>query len=134
MKREIEFKGIKTDGNKAISEYTYVRADEQSVKAVLSSSGGNKGNYNISIWVGNKGDKPTLEITYPKDGLEANVTENFKKAKELVMPASDFLELISSKVNVIEVIDNTLIIRSAKKALASDINAIHTFKDVEMNF
>ena len=134
MKREIEFKGIKNNSSGFISEYVYIRADEQSVKAVLSSSGGNKGNYNISIWVGNKGDKPTLEITYPKDGLEANVTENFKKAKELVMPASDFLELISSKVNVIEVIDNTLIIRSAKKALASDINAIHTFKDVEMNF
>ena len=134
MKREIEFKGIKNNSSGFISEYVYIRADEQSVKAVLSSSGGNKGNYNISIWVGNKGDKPTLEITYPKDGLEANVTENFKKAKELVMPASDFLELISSKVNVIEVIDNTLIVRSAKKALASDINAIHTFKDVEMNF
>lgn len=134
MKREIEFKGIKTDGNQAISEYTYVRADEQSVKAVLSLNGGNKGDYNISIWVGDQKGKPTLEIVYPKDGLDANVTENFKKAKELVMLASDFLELISSKVNVIEVVDSTLIVRSAKKALASDINAIYTFKDVEMRF
>jgi hypothetical protein len=134
MKRDVEFKGIKNNSSGFISEYIYIRADEQRVKASFSLSGDNKGSYNISIWLGSQGDKPILEIIYPKDGLEASVTENFKKAKELVMPASDFLELISSRVNVIEVVDSTLIVRSAKKALSSEVNSIHTFKDVEIRF
>lgn len=134
MKKDIEFKGIKKDSSGFIGEYIYVRAEEQRVKASFSLSGDNKGSYNISIWLGSQGDKPILEIIYPKDGLEASVTENFKKKKELVMPVGEFLELISSRVNVIEIVDKTLSIRSAKKALSSEVNSIHTFKDVEMRF
>lgn len=136
MKREIEFKGTKSSANGNIDNYIYARSEEQKVEAVLESKSGsgNKSKYVVSIWVGDKEADPILKIFYPSEGLSVNVTENFKKAKDVVMPVGDFLELISSKANVIEAFNDKLIVRSAKKSLASDINAIHTFEGIELSF
>lgn len=134
MGREIEFTAKKIGTNSAIESYKYIRTDQVRVRASISNTIiGEKSVYNISLALGNS-TEAVLNIKYPIDGVKSSVVESLKTAKDSVITVANFLELLSSKASLIDVIDNTMIIRAYKKALANEVSVIYTFKDMDLIF
>ena len=94
---------------------------------------GEKSIYNIALVLGNS-TEAVLNIKYPIDGVKSSVVESLKTAKDSVITVANFLELLSSKASLIDVIDNTMIIRAYKKALASEVSLVYHFKDLVLEF
>lgn len=134
MGREIEFSAKKIGTNNVIESYKYIRTDQVRVRASMSNAIiGEKSIYNISLALGNS-TEAVLNIKYPADGVKSSVTESLKTAKDSVITIANFLELLSSKALLIDVIDNTMIIRAYKKALASEVSLVYHFKDLALEF
>ena len=134
MSREIEFSAKKVGTNGVIESYKYIRTDQIRVRAMVSNATiGEKSTYNISLALGNA-TEAVLNIKYPIDGVKSSVIESLKTAKDSVITVANFLELLSSKASLIDVIDNTMIIRAYKKALANEVSVIYTFKDMDLIF
>ena len=134
MSREIEFSAKKVGTNGVIESYKYIRTDQIRVRAMVSNATiGEKSTYNISLALGNA-TEAVLNIKYPIDGVKSSVTESLKTAKDSIITVSQFLELLSSKASLIDVIDNTMIIRAYKKALASEVSLVYHFKDLALEF
>lgn len=134
MSREIEFSAKKIGTNNVIESYKYIRTDQVRVRASMSNAIiGEKSVYNISLALGNS-TEAVLNIKYPIDGVKSSVVESLKTAKDSIITAANFLELLSSKASLIDVIDNTMIIRAYKKALANEVSVIYTFKDMDLIF
>ena len=134
MGREIEFSAKKIGTNNVIESYKYIRTDQVRVRASISNAIiGEKSIYNIALALGNA-TEAVLNIKYPIDGVKSSVIESLKTAKDSVITVANFLELLSSKASLIDVIDNTMIIRAYKKALANEVSVIYTFKDMDLIF
>ena len=134
MGREIEFSAKKIGTNSAIESYKYIRTDQVRVKASLSNAIiGEKSVYNIALALGN-GTEAVLNIKYPIDGVKSSVTESLKTAKDSIITVSQFLELLSSKMDSIEINNSDMVIRGHKKALASEVSLVYHFKDLALEF
>lgn len=134
MGREIEFTAKKIGTNSAIESYKYIRTDQVRVKASISNAiMGEKSIYNIALALGN-GTEAVLNIKYPIDGVKSSVVESLKTAKDSVITVVNFLELLSSKMDSVEIINNDMVIRGHKKALASEVSLVYHFKDLALEF
>ena len=134
MSREIEFSAKKVGTNGVIESYKYIRTDQIRVRAMVSNATiGEKSTYNISLALGNS-TEAVLNIKYPAEGVKSSVSESLKTAKDSVITVANFLELLSSKASLIDVIDNTMIIRAYKKALANEVSLVYHFKDLALEF
>ena len=134
MSREIEFSAKRTDANGVIESYKYIRTDQVRVRASISNAIiGEKSVYNISLALGNN-TEAVLNIKYPIDGVETSVVEPLKNPKVNLIAPSHFLEVLSQRASLIDVIDNTMIIKAYKKALANEVSVIYTFKDMDLIF
>lgn len=134
MSREIEFSAKKVGTNGVIESYKYIRTDQIRVRAMVSNATiGEKSTYNISLALGNS-TEAVLNIKYPIDGVKSSVIESLKTAKDSVITVANFLELLSSKMDSIEIINNDMVIRGHKKALASEVSLVYHFKDLALEF
>lgn len=134
MSREIEFSATKLGTNNVIESYKYIRTDQVRVKASISNAIiGEKSVYNIALALGN-GTEAVLNIKYPIDGVKSSVVESLKTAKDSVITIANFLELLSSKMDSVEIINNDMVIRGHKKALASEVSLVYHFKDLVLEF
>ena len=134
MSREIEFSAKKIGTNGVIESYKYIRTDQVRVRASISNAIiGEKSVYNISLALGN-GTEAVLNIKYPMDGVKSSVIESLKTAKDSVITVANFLELLSSKMDSIEITNNDMVIRGHKKALASEVSLVYHFKDLALEF
>ena len=134
MGREIEFTAKKIGTNSAIESYKYIRTDQVRVRASISSAIiGEKSIYNISLALGNN-TEAVLNIKYPMDGVETSVVEPLKNPKVNLIAPSHFLEVLSQRASLIDVVDNTMVIRANKKTLASEVSIIYTFKGMDLVF
>lgn len=130
MGREIEFSAKKIGTNGVIESYKYIRTDQVRVRASMSNAIiGEKSVYNISLALGNA-TEAVLNIKYPIDGVKSSVVESLKTAKDSIITVANFLELLSSKMDSIEIINNDMVIRGHKKALASEVSLVYHFKDL----
>ena len=134
MGREIEFSAKKIDTNNVIESYKYIRTDQVRVIAMVSNATiGEKSIYNIALALGNA-TEAVLNIKYPIDGVKSSVIESLKTAKDSVITVTNFLELLSSKMDSIEITNNDMVIRGHKKALASEVSLLYHFKDLALEF
>lgn len=134
MGREIEFSAKKIGTNNAIESYKYIRTDQIRVRASMSNAIiGEKSVYNIALALGN-GTEAVLNIKYPIDGVKSSVVESLKTAKDSVITVANFLELLSQRASLIDIVDNTMVVRAYKKALANEVSIIYTFKDMDLIF
>lgn len=134
MSREIEFSAKKVGTNGVIESYKYIRTDQIRVRAMVSNATiGEKSTYNISLALGN-GTEAVLNIKYPIDGVKSSVIESLKTAKDSIITVANFLELLSSKMDSIEITNNDMVIRGHKKALASEVSLVYHFKDLALEF
>ena len=134
MGREIEFSAKKIGTNNVIESYKYIRTDQVRVKASLSNAIiGEKSVYNIALALGNS-TEAVLNIKYPIDGVKSSITESLKTAKDSIITISQFLELLSSKMDSIEITNSDMVIRGHKKALASEVSLVYHFKDLVLEF
>ena len=134
MGREIEFSATKIGTNGVIESYKYIRTDQVRVRASISNAIiGEKSIYNIALALGNA-TEAVLNIKYPIDGVKSSVVESLKTAKDSVITIANFLELLSSKMDSIEIINNDMVIRGHKKALASEVSLVYYFKDLALEF
>lgn len=134
MGREIEFSAKKIGTNNVIESYKYIRTDQVRVKASLSNAIiGEKSIYNIALALGNS-TEAVLNIKYPIDGVKSSVIESLKTAKDSIITAVNFLELLSSKMDSIEITNSDMVIRGHKKALASEVSLVYHFKDLVLEF
>lgn len=134
MSREIEFSAKRTDANGVIESYKYIRTNQVRVRAMVSNATiGEKSIYNISLALGNTTES-ILNIKYPADGVKSSVVESLKTAKDSVITIANFLELLSSKMDSIEITNNDMVIRGHKKALASEVSLVYHFKDLALEF
>ena len=134
MGREIEFSAKKVGTNGVIESYKYIRTDQIRVRAMVSNATiGEKSTYNISLALGNT-TEAVLNIKYPIDGVKSSVIESLKTAKDSVITVANFLELLSSKMDSVEIINNDMVIRGHKKALASEVSLVYHFKDLALEF
>ena len=134
MSREIEFSAKKIGTNNIIESYKYIRTDQVRVRASMSNAIiGEKSVYNIALALGN-GTEAVLNIKYPMDGVETSVVEPLKNPKVNLIAPSHFLEVLSQRASLIDVVDNTMVIRANKKTLASEVSIIYTFKDLALEF
>ena len=134
MGREIEFSATRLGTNGAIESYKYIRTDQVRVRASISNAIiGEKSVYNIALALGN-GTEAVLNIKYPIDGVKSSVTESLKTAKDSIITVSQFLELLSSKMDSIEITNSDMVIRGHKKALASEVSLVYHFKDLVLEF
>lgn len=134
MGREIEFSAKKVGTNGVIESYKYIRTDQIRVRAMVSNATiGEKSTYNISLALGNS-TEAVLNIKYPIDGVKSSVVESLKTAKDSVITVANFLELLSSKMDGIEITNNDMVIRGHKKALASEVSLVYHFKDLALEF
>lgn len=131
MSREIEFSAKKMSDN-LVKKYSYIRSSGVRIEAdhlIVDK----KPMYEISLYL-NGDTKPNLKINYPADGVETNVVESLKTAKDSVITIANFLELLSSKMDSIEITNNDMVIRGHKKALASEVSLVYHFKDLVLEF
>ena len=134
MGREIEFSAKKIDTNNVIESYKYIRTDQVRVIAMVSNATiGEKSIYNIALALGNA-TEAVLNIKYPIDGVKSSVIESLKTAKDSIITVANFLELLSSKMDSIEITNNDMVIRGHKKALASEVSLLYHFKDLALEF
>lgn len=134
MSREIEFSAKKVGTNGVIESYKYIRTDQIRVRAMVSNATiGEKSIYNIALALGNA-TEAVLNIKYPIDGVKSSVVESLKTAKDSVITVTSFLELLSSKMDSIEITNNDMVIRGHKKALASEVSLVYHFKDLALEF
>lgn len=134
MGREIEFSAKKISTNNVIESYKYIRTDQVRVRAMVSNATiGEKSTYNISLALGNS-TEAVLNIKYPAEGVKSSVSESLKTAKDSIITATNFLELLSSKMDSIEITNNDMVIRGHKKALASEVSLVYHFKDLALEF
>lgn len=134
MGREIEFSATKIGTNNVIESYKYIRTDQVRVRASISNTIiGEKSIYNISLALGNS-TEAVLNIKYPIDGVETSVVEPLKNPKVNLIAPSHFLEVLSQRASLIDVVDNTMVIRANKKTLASEVSIIYTFKGMDLVF
>ena len=134
MGREIEFSAKKVGTNGVIESYKYIRTDQVRVRAMVSNATiGEKSIYNIALALGN-GTESILNIKYPIDGVKSSVIESLKTAKDSIITVSQFLELLSSKMDSIEITNSDMVIRGHKKALASEVSLVYHFKDLALEF
>lgn len=134
MGREIEFSATRLGTNGAIESYKYIRTDQVRVRASISNAIiGEKSVYNIALALGNA-TEAVLNIKYPMDGVKSSVIESLKTAKDSIITAANFLELLSSKMDSIEITNNDMVIRGHKKALASEVSLVYHFKDLVLEF
>lgn len=134
MSREIEFSAKKVGTNGVIESYKYIRTDQIRVRAMVSNvTIGEKSTYNISLALGNS-TEAVLNIKYPIDGVKSSVVESLKTAKDSVITVANFLELLSSKMDGIEITNNDMVIRGHKKALTSEVSLVYHFKDLALEF
>ena len=134
MGREIEFSAKKIGTNNVIESYKYIRTDQVRVRASLSNAIiGEKSVYNIALALGNS-TEAVLNIKYPIDGVKSSVTESLKTAKDSIITISQFLELLSSKMDSIDITNSDMVIRGHKKALASEVSLVYHFKDLVLEF
>lgn len=134
MSREIEFSAKKVGTNGVIESYKYIRTDQVRVRASMSNAIiGEKSTYNISLALGNS-TEAVLNIKYPAEGVKSSVSESLKTAKDSVITVANFLELLSSKMDSIEITNNDMVIRGHKKALASEVSLVYHFKDLALEF
>ena len=134
MSREIEFSAKKVGTNNVIESYKYIRTDQVRVRAMVSNATiGEKSTYNISLALGNS-TEAVLNIKYPAEGVKSSVSESLKTAKDSIITATNFLELLSSKMDSIEITNNDMVIRGHKKALASEVSLVYHFKDLALEF
>ena len=134
MSREIEFSAKKIGTNGVIEGYKYIRTDQIRVKASISNViVGEKSAYNISLALGNS-TEAILNIKYPAEGEKSSVSESLKTAKDSVITVAQFLELLSSKMDSVEITNNDMVIRGHKKALASKVSLVYHFKDLALEF
>lgn len=134
MSREIEFSATKLGTNNVIESYKYIRTDQVRVRASISNAIiGEKSVYNISLALGN-GTEAVLNIKYPIDGVKSSVIESLKTAKDSVITVANFLEILSQRASLIDIVDNTMVVRAYKKALANEVSIIYTFKDMDLIF
>lgn len=134
MGREIEFSATRLGTNGVIESYKYIRTDQVRVRASISNAIiGEKSIYNIALALGNS-TEAVLNIKYPIDGVKSSVVESLKTAKDSIITVSQFLELLSSKMDSIEITNSDMVIRGHKKALASEVSIIYTFKDMDLIF
>ena len=135
MGREIEFSATKIGTNNVIESYKYIRTDQVRVRASMSNAIiGEKSIYNIALALGNSSTEAVLNIKYPIDGVKSSVVESLKTAKDSVITVASFLELLSSKMDSIEITNNDMVIRGHKKALASEVSLVYHFKDLALEF
>lgn len=131
MGREIEFSAKKMNGN-LIKKYSYIRSNEVRIEAdylIVDK----KPIYEIFLYL-NGDTKPNLKINYPADGVEISVVESLKNPKVSLIAPSHFLEVLSQRASLIDVVDNTMVIRANKKTLASEVSIIYTFKGMDLVF
>ena len=134
MSREIEFTAKKIGTNNVIESYKYIRTDQVRVRASMSNAIiGEKSVYNIALALGNS-TEAVLNIKYPIDGVETSVVEPLKNPKVNLIAPSHFLEVLSQRASLIDVVDNTMVIRANKKTLASEVSIIYTFKGMDLVF
>ena len=134
MSREIEFTAKKIGTNNIIESYKYIRTDQVRVKALISNVIiGEKSVYNISLALGNS-TEAVLNIKYPIDGVKSSVDESLKTAKDSVITIANFLEILSQRASLIDIVDNTMVVRAYKKALASEVSLVYHFKDLALEF
>lgn len=134
MGREIEFSATKIGTNGVIESYKYIRTDQIRVRASISNViVGEKSVYNIALALGNS-TEAVLNVKYPIDGVKSSVSESLKTAKDSVITVTHFLELLSSKMDGIEITNNDMVIRGHKKALASEVSLVYHFKDLVLEF
>ena len=134
MSREIEFSAKKIGTNNVIESYKYIRTDQVRVRASMSNAIiGEKSVYNIALALGNS-TEAVLNIKYPIDGVETSVVEPLKNPKVNLIAPSHFLEVLSQRASLIDVVDNTMVIRANKKTLASEVSIIYTFKGMDLVF
>lgn len=134
MSREIEFTAKKVGTNGVIESYKYIRTDQIRVRAMVSNATiGEKSTYNISLALGNN-TEAILNIKYPADGVKSSVSESLKTAKDSVITVAQFLELLSSKMDSVEITNSDMVIRGHKKALASEVSLVYHFKDLVLEF
>lgn len=134
MSREIEFTAKKIGTNNIIESYKYIRTDQVRVRASMSNAIiGEKSVYNIALALGNA-TEAVLNIKYPIDGVETSVVEPLKNPKVNLIAPSHFLEVLSQRASLIDVVDNTMVIRANKKTLASEVSIIYTFKGMDLVF
>lgn len=134
MGREIEFSAKKIGANNVIESYKYIRTDQVRVRASISNvTIGEKNTYNISLALGNS-TEAVLNIKYPAEGVKSSVSESLKTAKDSVITVANFLELLSSKMDSIEISNSDMVIRGHKKALASEVSLVYHFKDLALEF
>lgn len=134
MGREIEFSAKKIGTNNVIESYKYIRTDQVRVRASMSNAIiGEKSIYNIALALGNS-TEAVLNIKYPIDGVETSVVEPLKNPKVNLIAPSHFLEVLSQRASLIDVVDNTMVIRANKKTLASEVSIIYTFKGMDLVF
>lgn len=131
MGREIEFSATKMSDN-LIKKYSYIRSSEVRIEAdhlIVDK----KPMYEISLYL-NGDTKPNLKINYPADGVETNVVESLKNPKASLITPSHFLEIVSQKASLIDIVDNTMVVRANKKTLANEVSIIYTFKGMDLVF
>lgn len=134
MGREIEFSAKKIGTNNVIESYKYIRTDQVRVRASMSNAIiGEKSVYNIALALGNA-TEAVLNIKYPIDGVKSSVVESLKTAKDSVITVANFLEILSQRASLIDIVDNTMVVRAYKKALANEVSIIYTFKDMDLIF
>lgn len=134
MGREIEFTAKKIGTNNIIESYKYIRTDQVRVRASISNTIiGEKSVYNIALALGNA-TEAVLNIKYPIDGVKSSVTESLKTAKDSIITVANFLEILSQRASLIDIVDNTMVVRAYKKALANEVSIIYTFKDMDLIF
>ena len=134
MGREIEFSAKKIGTNDVIESYKYIRTDQIRVRASISNVIiGEKSIYNIALALGNA-TEAVLNIKYPIDGVKSSVVESLKTAKDSVITVANFLEILSQRASLIDIVDNTMVVRAYKKALANEVSIIYTFKDMDLIF
>lgn len=134
MGREIEFSATRLGTNGTIESYKYIRTNQVRVRASMSNATiGEKSIYNISLALGNTTES-ILNIKYPADGVKSSVVESLKTAKDSMITAANFLELLSSKMDSIEINNSDMVIRGHKKALASEVSLVYYFKDLALEF
>ena len=134
MGREIEFSATKIGTNNVIESYKYIRTDQVRVRASMSNAIiGEKSVYNIALALGNA-TEAVLNIKYPIDGVKSSVVESLKTAKDSVITVANFLEILSQRASLIDIVDNTMVIRGHKKALASEVSLVYHFKDLALEF
>ena len=134
MGREIEFSAKKIGTNNVIESYKYIRTDQVRVRASMSNAIiGEKSVYNIALALGNA-TEAVLNIKYPIDGVKSSVVESLKTAKDSIITVTSFLEILSQRASLIDIVDNTMVVRAYKKALANEVSIIYTFKDMDLIF